>query len=138
MANSVRILTFIILLLAPLNNTNAAPVLTRACSAPPLPAPTGNVIQVSTESALQNAVSSVTSGGTIVIQPGTYNLTSTLYFNRPLTNVTIRGSTDTCDDVILVGNGMTVQGNTPYGIWVGGGSNSMTIADLTIKNIYYH
>src|SRR5262249_10229018 len=52
-------------------------------------------------------------------------------------NVTIRGDTDSCDDVILVGNGMTVQGNTPYGIWVGG-PTSMTIANLTIKNIYYH
>ena len=58
---------------------------------------------VSTESALQTAVGSLTSGTTILIQPGTYNLTSTLWLNRNVDNVAIRGSVDSCSAVVLVG-----------------------------------
>jgi hypothetical protein len=118
----------------------AAPPLTRACQAPALPAPTGNVITVASEPALQAAVAAVTSNATIVIQPGTYNLAAgggTLYFNKSVANVTLRGATNGCDDVILVGAGMTNQGNTPYGIWVGG-PTGMRIANLTIRDIYFH
>lgn len=140
----IRFLTLLIALSSlgvSINNVFAAPPVTRACAAPPLPAPTGNVVNVSTEPQLRNAIANVVSNQTIVLAPGIYNLATgggTLYFNKMLNNVIIRGATDSCDDVILVGNGMTVQGNTPYGIWVGGGSNSMTIANLTIKGIYYH
>src|SRR6516225_1064797 len=41
------------------------------CQAPPLPAPSGNVVTVSTEPDLQRAVANITAGQTIVIQPGT-------------------------------------------------------------------
>jgi hypothetical protein len=118
----------------------ASPPLTRACQAPPLPAPTGNVVTVATEPALRAAVASIASNGTIVIQPGTYNLASgggTLYFNRAVSNVTIRGATNRCDDVVLTGAGMTTQGNTPFGIWVGG-PTGILIANLTIRDIFYH
>ena len=109
------------------------------CQAPPLPAPTGNVVTVSTEPDLQRAVANITAGQTIVIQPGTYNLATgggTLYFHKLVDSVTIRGATNNCDDVILLGAGMTTQGNTPYGIWVGG-PNNLLIANLQIRGVYY-
>ena len=95
-----------------LSVADAAPPLQHACNAPPLPSPSGMVVIVSTESALQAAVNSITSGTTIMLQPGTYNLTGTLWLNRNVENIAIRGSTDSCDDVVLIGRGMS---NANYG-----------------------
>ena len=74
-----------------------------------------------------------------MVQPGTYNLTSTLWLNRNVENITIRGSTDSCDDVLLIGRGMsnTSYGNVPHGIWIGNARN-MLVANLTIRDVYYH
>ena len=47
-------------------------------SAPPLPAPSGNVVRVSTEPELQAAVRNLASDTTILIAPGTYHLTNML------------------------------------------------------------
>ena len=131
------IATFLLPLL--LNVAVAAPPLQRACNAPPLPSPGGTIITVSTESALQVAVNSITSGTTIMVQPGTYNLTSTLWLNRNVDNVAIRGSTDSCDDVVLIGRGMSnpSYGNVPHGIWIGNARNVL-VANLTIREVYYH
>jgi len=74
-------------------------------SVPPLPAPSGTVVTVSTEAQLQSAVSHVASNQTIVIAPGTYTLSNTLYFNGNFSNVTVRGATNNRDDVVLVGQG---------------------------------
>ncbi|HYS18644.1 MAG TPA: hypothetical protein VET45_17110 [Candidatus Binatia bacterium] len=118
---------------------DASAVPSRACSAPPLPAPSGNVVPVSTEAQLQAAVQSLTSGTTILIQPGTYLLTSTLWVNRDVQDVAIRGSTSSCDDVVLVGPGMSnaSYGGVPHGIWIGN-ARRILIANLTIKDVYYH
>jgi Right handed beta helix region len=107
--------------------------------APPLPAPTGAVVNVSTEPQLQAAVRSLTSNTTIVIAPGTYILTSTLYV-RGVTNVGIRGATANADDVVLVGPGMAQPnyGSVPFGIWTGLGVDGITIANLTIRDLYFH
>ena len=104
-----------------LSDAAAAPILQHASHAPSLPPPSGTVVTVSTESALQAAVNSMTSGTTILIQPGTYNLTSTLWLNRNVDNVAVRGMTDSCDDVVLIGRGMSNAnyGNVPHGIWIG-------------------
>ena len=117
----------------------ASPPLHRACNAPPLPSPSGTVVTVSTESTLQAAVNSITSGTTILVQPGTYNLTSTLWLNRNVENVAIRGSTNSCDDVLLIGRGMSnaSYGNVPHGIWIGNARNVL-VANLTIRDVYYH
>ncbi len=108
--------------------------------APPLPAPTGTIITVNTEAALQNAVRTLTSNTTIVIAPGTYVLTSTLYVKGPLSNVTLRGASDDAGAVVLVGPGMNRAdyGAVPFGIWTGFGVDGITIANLTIRDIYYH
>src|SRR5947209_20266359 len=74
---------------------------------PPLPAPTGTVVNVSTEPQLQAAMATLTSNMTIVIAPGTYVLTRTLYIHGTFTHVGIRGATGNSDDVVIVGPGMT-------------------------------
>jgi hypothetical protein len=61
--------------------------------APALPLATGRVVRVSTEAMLQAAVREIASNTTIVLTPGTYRLSSTLWINRAVTNVAIRGAT---------------------------------------------
>src|SRR3954465_1676070 len=91
--------------------------------APSLPPPSGAVVNVSSEPQLQAAMSAMGSDVTVVLAPGTYRLTRPLYFNGAFTNVGIRGATENADDVVLIGPGMTVYGEAPYGIWTGGGVN---------------
>ena len=74
--------------------------------APPLAAPAGAIVNVSTEAQLQSAVRCLASNTTIVIAPGTYVLSRTLYV-KGVTNVGIRGATGNSDDVVLVGPGMS-------------------------------
>jgi hypothetical protein len=91
--------------------------------------------------ALQSAVAKLQSGQTIVIEPGTYNLTNTLYVGSTsdVTNVTIRGATDNYSDVTLLGAGMEnpKYGNVAVGISVQNGQN-VTIADLSIGEVWFH
>lgn len=109
-------------------------------SAPALPAPSGTVVSVSSEAQLQAAVSAAGSSTTIVIAPGIYQLSNTLYINRAVSDVVIRGATNNRNDVVLVGKGMANAnyGNVPYGLWTGGGATRVTIANLTIRDVYYH
>jgi hypothetical protein len=97
-------------------------------------------LTVATEPQLQAAMRQVASNTTIVLAPGVYRLTSTLYFNGALSNVVIRGATANRDDVVLQGPGMRNgnYGNVPHGIWTGGGVNGITIANLTIRDVYFH
>jgi hypothetical protein len=106
----------------------------------PLPPPTGTVVYVSTLSQLQSAVASIASNTTIVIAPGTYNLNGPLYINGSFMNVGIRGATGNRDDVVLVGKGMSGpnDGGVPFGIWVGGDVRGVTIAHLTIRDVFNH
>jgi len=106
----------------------------------PLPPPSGTVINVSTLAQLQNAVASIASNTTIVIAPGTYSLIAPLDINGSFTNVGIRGATGNRDDVVLVGKGMSApsDGGVPFGIWVGGNVHGVTIANLTIRDVYNH
>lgn len=102
---------------------------------PALPAPTGAVITVSTLSQLQNAVASLQSGQTIMIQPGIYNLTGPLYLPQNISNVAIRGTTGNKNDVVLRGNGM--NGSVTFGIWAGN-IQGITIANITLKEFSQH
>jgi hypothetical protein len=120
-------------------SAQAAPPLTRACQAPPLPPPSGQVVSVATVAQLQAAVAGLQSNTTVLVQPGTYHLTSTLWMNTNVQNVAIRGSTDSCDDVVLVGRGMAnpAYGGVPHGIWIGN-ARQVLIANLTIRDVYFH
>ncbi|PCJ60251.1 MAG: hypothetical protein COA79_08755 [Planctomycetota bacterium] len=106
--------------------------------APALAAPTNTVVNVSTAAELWTAVQNVASNSTIMIAPGTYNLTNTCNFSNTVTNVTIRGSTNNRDDVILLGQGMGVtSASVPHGIYVGNATN-LTVANLTIGEVQDH
>lgn len=107
---------------------------------PALPAPTGNVVRVTTEQALQNAVNTLTSGTTIVIAPGTYQLTRQLSVRGPLQDVTIRGETNHRDGVVLAGAGMANpnHGGLEFGFWIGGDVRRLTIANLTVRDLFVH
>jgi hypothetical protein len=72
-----------------------------------------------------------------MLAPGTYSLRDALYVNGTFTNIGIRGATGNLDDVVLAGLGMT-NASVPYGLWVGGSVRGMTIADLTIRDVFYH
>ena len=109
-------------------------------TAPPLAAPTGQVISVSTEPALQAAIATAPSGATILVAPGTYQLTSTLWINRAVSDLTVRGATNNRNDVVLAGPGMANAnyGGVPHGLWTGGGVTRLTVANLTIRGVYFH
>ena len=106
--------------------------------APPLPAPTDDVVRVSTVSQLQAAVRDAQPNSTILIEPGTYHLSATLFL-RGVDDVSIRGATGDRDDVVLVGRGMrnAGYGNVPHGVLVENARN-VQIADLTIRDVWYH
>ena len=89
---------------------------------------------MSTESQLQSAVRAAVPFTTIVIAPGTYNLTGPLYLNG-VNDVTLRGASNNRDDVVLAGKGMT-NSEVEFGIWING--QRITIANLTVRDIYDH
>jgi hypothetical protein len=60
-----------------------------------------------------------------------------LYINGTFTNVGIRGATSSSDDVVLTGAWMA-NSSVPYGIWVGGNVRGVTIANLTVRDVFYH
>lgn len=104
--------------------------------APPLPAPSGNIINVATESQLQFAIDNLHSGDTIVLASGHYKLTKTLSISE--NNITVRGATDNCDDVVISGLGMENKnyGKVRNGIWTD--AANLKIFNLTIRDIYFH
>jgi hypothetical protein len=108
--------------------------------APSLPPPAGAVVNVASEVQLQQAVQQIRSNTTIVIAPGTYVLTSTLWIHGNYENVGIRGATSNADDVVLIGPGMAQPnyGAVPFGVWTGDGVNGVTVANLTLRGFYFH
>ena len=96
------------------------------------------MVRVSTESQLQEAVRNLQSDTTILIAPGTYRLTRTLWINGASSNVALRGESGNRDDVVLVGPGMghAAYGDVPYGIWTGGGVQGVEISNLTVRDVY--
>jgi hypothetical protein len=126
----------LVLFLASNRATEARP----ARPAPALPAPAGTVITVATEPQLQAAMAKVTSDVTLVLAPGTYRLTRSLSFNGALKNIGVRGATADADDVQIIGAGMSRSdaGGVPYGIWTGNGVDGITIANLTLRDFYFH
>ena len=104
--------------------------------APALPLPAGKVVYAATESALQLAITHVREGTTIIIAPGKYQLTKTLYVRK--NNVTIRGEDNTCDGTILIGKGMENKNfdHVPHGIWTD--AVNLKVQNLTIRSVFHH
>ena len=99
-----------------------------ACA--PLAPPTGNTVNVSTVAALQNAVNSATANTTILVADGTYNLDGA-YLRIAASNVTLRSASGNRDAVILDGNYLTTEIIQVV-------ASNVTIADLTLREAYYH
>src|SRR4029450_6684219 len=108
-----------------------------AVKAPPLPKPSGAVVEVKTEPELQAAVKGLKDGVTVMIAPGTYRLTNTLQV-KGVKGVSLRGATGNRDDVVLVGRGMSEKafGDVPHGVMVSK-AEDVTIANLTIRDVWY-
>jgi hypothetical protein len=101
---------------------------------------TDKVVSVSSAAALEDAVARASSGSTIVIAPGTYELSRTLHVRSTVSNLTIKGGSDNAAHVVLVGRGMSNPNfeDVPHGIIVEGGASHITIANLTIRDVYKH
>ncbi len=103
---------------------------------PPLEIPSGTTVNVSSNSELQTAVSSLQDNTILRLAPGTYNLSNTLYIRK--NNITLVGTGNTAEDVVLVGKGMdnASYGNVPHGIW--SDATGLTITNLTIRDVFSH
>jgi hypothetical protein len=111
--------------------------------APLLPPPTGTVITVSNWDELINAVWSLQSNTTIVLQPGTYTIPEWWFINvgidqgNAIENIVIRGATGNYDDVIIKGSSPGMYGTSPFGFFINNATN-VTIADLTVGEVAHH
>ncbi|MFZ5915545.1 MAG: hypothetical protein ACOYZ7_01255 [Chloroflexota bacterium] len=97
---------------------------------PPLPAPSGPTVTVSTVAELQQAVLNAAAGDTILVADGAYHLNGVyLRFDTP--NVTLRSASGNREAVILDGNYVTTE-------IVQVVASGITIAELTLREAYYH
>jgi hypothetical protein len=97
---------------------------------PPLPAPAGNLVHASSVAELENAVNSATSGATILVADGVYNLNG-VYLRFDVPNVTLRSASGNRQAVVLDGNYVTTEIIQIV-------ASNITIADLTLREAYYH
>ena len=97
----------------------------------PLPAPTGNVIDVTPAQAanLRSIVAAANTGDTIRLADGTYVLPQALVFRTP--GVTIRSASGNRDSVIL-------DGQYKAGTVIALQESNVTIADMTLMRAFYH
>jgi len=126
---------FAVLLLASLliittQAENTALLSSAADHCAPLPPPTAPTITVSTVAELQNAVNSAAPGDTILVADGVYDLNG-VYLRFDVPNVTLRSVSGNRESVILDGNYVT-------GEIVQIVASNVTIADLTLREAYYH
>ncbi len=105
------------------------------CDCDPLDTIVGDTVTVSTASELVSAVSTANSSGgnrTILLDDGTYTLTSMLYITGD--DVVLRSTSGNRTAVTIQGAGMS--GNVPH-VFLIGGSN-ITIADISLGEVANH
>ncbi len=105
-------------------------------NAPIYPEPQNRTINVGSIDELNSAIANLQPNTTIVIRPGRYVLTRTLGIEAD--NVTIRGSGNDCNAVVLLGRGMDEARHRGLtnGIWIS--AENTTIAHLSIGEVYFH
>ncbi len=99
---------------------------------PALDPPTGSTVTVSTVTELQNAVNNSTSNTTILLTDGIYNLDG-VYLRFAVPNVTLRSASGNRENVVLDDNYNTTAGEIIQIV-----ASNVTIADLTLREAYYH
>jgi hypothetical protein len=106
---------------------------------PKLERPKGRIVLVHTEPQLVDAVLNARSNTTILIDPGTYVLSRTLYLTGGVKNVAIRGNSDERGKVVIKGRGMRNKdyANVPHGFLIGNATDVL-IANLSIGDVRYH
>jgi hypothetical protein len=107
-----------------------SPAAPTVLSTPVSPAPSGNVVRVTSAAELQAAVAKLASGQTIELAPGAYAVPGDAYFlPEPLAGVTIAGGTGNRGDV-------TIRGGR-FSIWASN-VNGLTVRDLTLEGASEH
>ncbi len=134
-----RIVLRAVFSLAIFSVTSGALAIGDCVNAPALPAvgDSQNVIRVNSETALQQAMGSLGSNTVLLLEPGVYRLSNTLWVSGD--NVTIRGNSNRCDDIVLEGQGMENAAGAnavPHGIWTN--ATNLKVQNLTIRNVYKH
>lgn len=104
------------------------PTADSAC--PPLSAPMGSIVNVSTVGELVDAVNNASSGNTILLADGNYALNGA-YLRVDTPNVSVRSASGNREAVILDGDYETTE------IFQIAASN-VTIADMTLREAYDH
>lgn len=120
--------------------------------APRLPLPSAaeyDIIEVDTAQELADATWNLSSDQAIVIAPGVYDLSTTIFPNGvdgrltvgrfgapPIRNIQIRGTTGNPADTVIHGAGMLAP-VVPFGIQVFTASD-VTLADFSIGEVYFH
>jgi len=97
---------------------------------PALPAPSGNIVNVSTVTQLVNAVNGAVSGDTILIADGNYNLNGA-YLRIDTPQVSLRSASGNRDGVVLDGNYATTEIIQVV-------ASDVVVADITLREAYYH
>lgn len=90
------------------------------------------VVNVSNITQLNNAVSNLQAGDTIVLANGTYTLTGSLFIQQP--NVTLMGNGPGCGGAIIQGGGQDNASGPAHAIWTD--AANINIAQLTLRDTY--
>jgi hypothetical protein len=104
---------------------------------PPLPPPTGNVVNVNTASEFKSAINNATPGQTILLSAGTYDISSMEPVTVRTDNIAIRGATGDPTEVIIQGRGFESCTNVDEEMLMLFNAN-ITIADLSITESRCH
>ena len=99
--------------------------------------PGKRVVTIDSEATLQRAMARLRPDTVLLLEPGQYHLTRSLYIQQD--DVTIRGNSDSCDAVELIGLGMeNADGadSVPFGVWID--RANIRIQNLAIRDVYRH
>ncbi len=99
--------------------------------------PGKSIVSIKPGDDLSSAVYEAPPNTVILIEAGEYVLDNVLVVSSD--NVTIRGNSDNCNDIRLIGMGMDNPAGAdivPHGIYTE--ANFLKVQNLTIENVYYH
>jgi hypothetical protein len=121
-----------------LSTSSPSPSAQSSAACPPLPPPSGAIVNVSTTAELQAAVDNLADDTTILIADGVYDLTNTLNI-RAVSNVALRSASGSRDAVVIRGLGMSNPdyGNVPHVVAIYD-AHDVLIADVTLRDAYFH